>query len=202
MNRIINRRPGILVLPRSKLVLKPKETAEVKDLTDELQRAVSRGWIELVKEDTPEAKAQRVTRACQALEAGPRIIPWHWKAGFSTAAVAIIVLGLILVLSAPQEVQADLAPILARAVQGKSDPNKKEKLNPFSHLTPRETEILGLLAEGQSNKVIARNLGISDGTVKLHVKAILRKLNVHSRVEVAVMAVENGLQRASILPSS
>jgi hypothetical protein len=64
-------------------------------------------------QDTPEAKAQRVTRACQALEAGPRIIPWHWTAGLSTAAAAIIVLGLILVLSVPQEVQADLAPILA-----------------------------------------------------------------------------------------
>ena len=61
----------------------------------------------------------------------------------------------------------------------------------FSELTPREAEILCLLAEGQSNKVIARNLGISDGTVKLHVKAILRKLNVHSRVEAAVIAVEN-----------
>ena len=61
----------------------------------------------------------------------------------------------------------------------------------FTELTPREAEILCLLAEGQSNKVIARNLGISDGTVKLHVKAILRKLNVHSRVEAAVIAVEN-----------
>jgi two-component system nitrate/nitrite response regulator NarL len=49
------------------------------------------------------------------------------------------------------------------------------------------------LAEGQSNKVIARNLGISDGTVKLHVKAILRKLQVHSRVEAAVLAVEQNL---------
>ena len=62
----------------------------------------------------------------------------------------------------------------------------------FTELTPREAEILCLLAEGQSNKTIARNLGISDGTVKLHVKAILRKLNVHSRVAAAVIAVENG----------
>jgi two-component system nitrate/nitrite response regulator NarL len=62
-------------------------------------------------------------------------------------------------------------------------------------LTPREFEILQHLAEGQSNKVIARELGISDGTVKLHVKSILRKLNVHSRVEAAVIAVERGLNR-------
>jgi two-component system, NarL family, nitrate/nitrite response regulator NarL len=91
-------------------------------------------------------------------------------------------------------VAPDLAPILAKAVKGKSDEPISNK-SPFSELTPRETEILGLLAEGQSNKAIARNLGISDGTVKLHVKAILRKLNVHSRVEAAVMAVERGLSK-------
>lgn len=88
-----------------------------------------------------------------------------------------------------------LAPILAKVVQG-NVPNSNDKASPFEELTPRETEILGLLAEGQSNKVIARNLGISDGTVKLHVKAILRKLNVHSRVEAAVLAVEHGLKES------
>ena len=56
-------------------------------------------------------------------------------------------------------------------------------------LTPREKETLDLLAEGYSNKVIAQKLAISEGTVKLHVKAVLRKLGVHSRVEAAVMAV-------------
>jgi len=89
-----------------------------------------------------------------------------------------------------------LAPILAKVVQG-NVPSDTGEDSPFEDLTPRETEILGLLAEGQSNKVIARNLGISDGTVKLHVKAILRKLNVHSRVEAAVLAVEHGLKESS-----
>lgn len=88
-----------------------------------------------------------------------------------------------------------LAPVLAKVVQG-NFPDLDEDNSPFEHLTPRETEILSLLAEGQSNKVIARNLGISDGTVKLHVKAILRKLNIHSRVEAAVLAVEHGLKNS------
>lgn len=89
-----------------------------------------------------------------------------------------------------------LTDVLARMVQG--DPIEEDtKDNPFSELTPRELEILCLLADGQSNKVIARNLGISDGTVKLHVKAILRKLEVHSRVEAAVIAVEQGLRQNS-----
>ncbi len=89
-------------------------------------------------------------------------------------------------------VAPELAGVLARVVQGESVELERQD-TPFSELTPRELEILCLLAEGQSNKVIARNLGISDGTVKLHVKAVLRKLNVHSRVEAAVMAVEKNL---------
>ncbi len=84
-------------------------------------------------------------------------------------------------------VASELTMVLARAVRG-GEQDKTESA--MDQLTPREKEILCLLAEGQSNKVIARNLGISDGTVKLHVKAILRKLDVHSRVEAAVIAVE------------
>ncbi len=93
-------------------------------------------------------------------------------------------------------VAPELAGVLARVIQGDGGLTveaPKVEANPFDELTPREKEILCLLAEGQSNKVIARNLGISDGTVKLHVKAILRKLDVHSRVEAAVMAVEQNL---------
>lgn len=88
-------------------------------------------------------------------------------------------------------VAKDLTAVLARVVQ--SGESMQANPAPFSDLTPREREILCHLADGQSNKVIARNLGISDGTVKLHVKAILRKLDVHSRVEAAVIAVEQGL---------
>ncbi|WP_457675178.1 response regulator [Thiolapillus sp.] len=84
-------------------------------------------------------------------------------------------------------VASELTMVLAQAVRG----GEQDKAgSAMDQLTPREKEILCLLAEGQSNKVIARNLGISDGTVKLHVKAILRKLDVHSRVEAAVIAVE------------
>lgn len=90
-------------------------------------------------------------------------------------------------------VAPELAPVLARFVQGSEQQSNNQKaVDPFAGLTPREYEILTLLAEGQSNKVIARNLGISDGTVKLHVKAILRKLGVSSRITAAVMAVEHG----------
>lgn len=91
-------------------------------------------------------------------------------------------------------VAPQLASTLAKALQQKPPPPPAPE-TPLGDLTPREREIIAHLAEGQSNKAIARDLGISDGTVKLHVKAILRKLNVRSRVEAAVIAVEQGLGR-------
>lgn len=97
-------------------------------------------------------------------------------------------------------VAPNLTQILAKVVKGE-DPLEPIP-SPLDSLTPREREILSLLAEGQSNKVIARNLGISDGTVKLHVKAILRKLNIHSRVEAAVIAVEQGLRANKTFPDA
>lgn len=60
-------------------------------------------------------------------------------------------------------------------------------------LTQREREILAHLAKGESNKAIARQLDISYDTVKLHVRHILAKLNLSSRVEAAVFAVEHKL---------
>ena len=106
-----------------------------------------------------------------------------------------LVLALRDIVAGKTVVAPDLAPVLARVVQGDSIAPAEE--SPYAKLTPRENEILALLAEGQSNKVIARNLGISDGTVKLHVTSSLRKLGVHSRVEAAVIAVEHGLRTSS-----
>lgn len=86
-------------------------------------------------------------------------------------------------------VASELTKVLAKALRG-DEHEADAAATAIDNLTPREREILCLLADGQSNKVIARNLGISDGTVKLHVKSILRKLEIHSRVEAAVIAVE------------
>jgi len=60
-------------------------------------------------------------------------------------------------------------------------------------LSPREREILGYLARGASNKEIARDLDVAESTVKIHVQHILRKLDLTSRVQAAVWAVEHGV---------
>lgn len=68
---------------------------------------------------------------------------------------------------------------------------KEDYQNSLKQLTDREQEILELLADGSTNKAIARTLGISNDTVKQHVRHILNKLNLSSRVEAAVLyAVE------------
>jgi len=62
-----------------------------------------------------------------------------------------------------------------------------------AQLSPREQEILRAIARGASNKEIGRELGIAETTVKIHVQHVLRKLDVSSRVQAAVIASENGL---------
>ena len=66
-----------------------------------------------------------------------------------------------------------------------------DRKDPLASLTERERQILEHLARGESNKAIARTLDISHDTVKLHVRHILSKLNLSSRVEAAVLAVES-----------
>lgn len=78
-----------------------------------------------------------------------------------------------------------LAEVLASALRRPAKPSS----NILESLTTRELEILKLIAKGLSNKLIARELDISDGTVKVHVKHLLKKMDVRSRVEAAVWAV-------------
>lgn len=65
--------------------------------------------------------------------------------------------------------------------------------SPMTSLSPRELDILRGIVRGASNKEIAREHGIAETTVKIHVQHVLRKLDVSSRVHAAVIATENGL---------
>jgi DNA-binding NarL/FixJ family response regulator len=71
-----------------------------------------------------------------------------------------------------------------------SEPDPKP---PSGVLTPREIEVLRLMADGASNKLIAHKLGISDHTAKFHVTSILSKLNAGSRTEAVTLGVRRGL---------
>lgn len=68
----------------------------------------------------------------------------------------------------------------------------------FANLSERELTVISHLATGRSNKEIARHLGIMDGTVKIHVRNVQRKLQLKNRTQIAVWAVENGLLHTAV----
>ena len=80
---------------------------------------------------------------------------------------------------------SELTGLILHGLQNES--LEKERIN--ASLTSREEEILGYIAKGLSNKLIAKKLGIVETTVKVHVKHVLQKLKCRSRVEAAVWAV-------------
>lgn len=84
-------------------------------------------------------------------------------------------------------VSAQMTGKLVRGLQAEMPPVDK------AGLSPREREILAHLAKGASNKEIARTLDLAESTVKIHVQHILRKLELSSRVQAAIYAIENGL---------
>lgn len=82
-----------------------------------------------------------------------------------------------------------LAAVLASEIGNR----KGEKGRSIEGLTQRERQILKQISAGMSNKMIATKLDIAEGTVKVHVKNLLKKLKMRSRVEAAVWAMENNL---------
>ncbi|HBV76791.1 MULTISPECIES: two-component system response regulator NarL [Vibrio] len=82
----------------------------------------------------------------------------------------------------------EMTPILMEGLR-----SKKEAPRGIDSLTKREFQTLKLVATGMTNKMIARKLDIAEGTVKVHVKSLLKKLNLHSRVEMAVWVHEENI---------
>jgi len=121
-----------------------------------------------------------------ALDAGAgAILPRSAKHGEIVAALKAVTSGLAVL---PREV-------LARLLDGTSPIDEVVDSNGAAgaRLTPRELEVLAAMADGASNKVIARRLEISFHTAKFHVAAILAKLDADSRTEAVARAAQLGL---------
>lgn len=86
--------------------------------------------------------------------------------------------------------------LLSHLLLGQPEGQERKEL-PLEPLSPRESEVLQLLIQGQTNREIARNLMVSVSTVKIHVEHILAKLGASDRTQAAVRAVQMGLHRAS-----
>lgn len=86
-------------------------------------------------------------------------------------------------------------PALMNAVETveKTQSTQPETLSEVEGLTSRQLEVLGLMAQGLSNKHIARQLDLAEGTVKLHVTAIMRALNTQNRTQAVIEGARRGL---------
>lgn len=121
--------------------------------------------------------------AAEALRSGVRaVLPRQATAGEIVAAVEATAAGLVVL--HPDAVDS-LLPVLSAPRALPSSPSQA--------LTPREIEVLGMLAEGLGNKTIAWRLGISEHTVKFHVASIFAKLNASSRTEAVTLGIRQGL---------
>jgi DNA-binding NarL/FixJ family response regulator len=96
-------------------------------------------------------------------------------------------------LAAIQAITQDLAAVEPALMAGLMVSASFEEPAPAEDLTPRELEVLQLLAEGLANRAIAQELAISEHTVKFHVNAIMSKLSAQSRTAAVVRATRLGL---------
>jgi two-component system, NarL family, response regulator YdfI len=127
--------------------------------------------------------ARRALNA-EALRAGGRaVLPRHASAEEIIAAIEAAANGLVVI--HPDSVDA-LQPVLPWGERTGTAIARQI-------LTPRETEVLGMVADGLGNKIIAARLGISTHTVKFHVASIFAKLNAGSRTEAVAIGIRHGL---------
>jgi len=122
--------------------------------------------------------------AAGAIAAGARgVLPRDIESGPLLAALQAVAQGMVVV-----------DPALVSALLPAAD-RHRDRISPAlaEDLTPRELEVLQLLADGLSNKQMAQRLGVSEHTVKFHVNAILSKLDAHSRTEAVTRAARLGL---------
>jgi DNA-binding NarL/FixJ family response regulator len=94
-----------------------------------------------------------------------------------------------------------LAPTITRRLVERFAPRAASPGHDVSALTPRELEVLGLIARGLSNAELAATLTLSEATVKTHVARILTKLGLRDRVQAVVLAYETGLVAPGSTPT-
>jgi two-component system nitrate/nitrite response regulator NarL len=127
----------------------------------------------------------RVNRLADALSAG---VDGYLVQDMSADALQQ---SLHLVLLGEKVFPTDLAHLLTN---GRFLPrNAAGPIDHYNGLSEREMQILGCLLNGASNKRIANQLDISEGTVKVHLKAVLKKINVQNRTQAAIWALNHGI---------
>jgi two-component system nitrate/nitrite response regulator NarL len=132
-------------------------------------------------------QAVRVDRLANALAAGvDGYLAKNMSADALPQALRLVLLG-------EKVFPTDLAHLLT----DRHMPGRRGQTHHFNGLSSREMQILACLVDGDQNKEIANALNISDGTVKVHLKAILKKIRVQNRTQAAIWAMDHGISRSS-----
>lgn len=170
--------------PMAELVLIGAATAEHVDLRQ----------LELICETLPEtpvvviAENGHPQRARQILSSGARgFLPTNLSLKVLMGALDLVLAGGVYVPSS----LLDTAP--QRADGGSDRPSE-----PWSELTRRQRDVLGLISQGKSNKLIADALSMSESTVKAHVKQIIKRLHVSNRTQAALLATGHGFYAPTV----
>lgn len=132
--------------------------------------------------------SEEPTAVRQALEVGAMgYIPKSSSSHEMIAALHLVLVGEVYV---PPALLAALEALETSSVQGTTPATEERAVD---GLTPRQVEVLRLMGQGLSNKGICRRLNLAEGTVKLHVTAILRTLNTCNRTQAVIEAARRGL---------
>jgi DNA-binding NarL/FixJ family response regulator len=163
------------------VVLMELDLPERESVTEKLVALAAVGELPIaILADTLETD-----RLAEILRCGVKaILPRSASAAEILPAVEAAATGLVVLHPDAIDSLLTLLPASERAV---------EVTTPLQALTPREIEVLGMLAEGLGNKAIAKRLGISEHTVKFHVSSIFSKLNASSRTEAVTLGARQGL---------
>ncbi|MDM0076544.1 response regulator transcription factor [Variovorax sp. J2P1-59] len=179
---ILGSRPGLAVTVRS--AVQPAEGADTPDVVV----ADYRSGLEFLA-DAKAAKGARRHRGPKVMVVTPIDREWEIRSAINAGIHGYLLQGcqvdeLIDGVTALSQGQRYLAHSVSRRI---ADSLTRERL------TTRETEVLKLLTTGSCNKAIAKELGIAVGTVKVHVKGILEKLDATTRTHAVIVAAQRGL---------
>lgn len=152
-------------------------------LIEQLRTALPRARLVVV---SGESSAAHVRAAIDAGAVG--FVPKESSSALLIDALTITAHGGIYLPRAVLASQQELAPVAASGL--------RTIAAAFPQLTPREAEVLSHAARGLSNKQIARELDISDGTVKQHLNAVFQSLAVHNRTEAVYLLAKSGVRIA------
>ena len=168
------------------LALAAAETAETPDLVISGQAVTDEADLRALREAFPTARI--VVLADDLSVEALRVAMGSGAEGFliKTVSPEALIQSLQLIMLGEKVFPTNFASMLLELN------NTPSPLTSIRGLSPRENEILQALVTGASNKVIAYKLGITEATVKVHLKTLLRKINVNNRTQAAIWAMNNG----------